>query len=108
MVVQRVLEDALDRLAGVLGDEAEHGLDRVPQVVGLDLDVDRAAADAGRAPVHEDPGVRQREPLALVPAESRNCPALQASPSARVETSHGTSRMTSRMASIEGTDPPGS
>ena len=42
-----------------------------------------------------------------VPAESRNCPALQASPSASVETSHGTSRITSRMASIEGTEPPG-
>src|SRR3954454_12866091 len=45
--------------------------------------------------------------LPLVPAESRNCPALQASPSASVETSHGTSRMMSRMASIEGTEPPG-
>ena len=45
--------------------------------------------------------------LPLAPAESRNCPALQASPSARVETSHGTSRMTSRMASMDGTDPPG-
>src|SRR5215831_1083506 len=45
--------------------------------------------------------------LPLVPAESRNCPALQASPSASVETSHGTSRMTSRMASMDGTDPQG-
>ena len=45
--------------------------------------------------------------LPLVPAESRNCPALQASPRARVETSHGTSRMMSRMASMDGTDPPG-
>jgi hypothetical protein len=45
--------------------------------------------------------------LPLAPAESRNCPALQASPSASVETSHGTSRMTSRMASMDGTDPPG-
>ena len=45
--------------------------------------------------------------LPLVPAESRNCPALQARPNARVDTSHGTSRMTSRMASIDGTEPPG-
>src|SRR5690348_17242841 len=41
------------------------------------------------------------------PAESRNCPALQARPRARVETSHGTSRMMSRMASMDGTEPPG-
>src|SRR5207248_2245492 len=39
--------------------------------------------------------------LPLAPAESRNCPALQASPSARVDTSHGTSRITSRIASSE-------
>ena len=45
--------------------------------------------------------------LPCVPAESRNWPALQAMPSARVATSHGMSRMTSRMASIDGTEPPG-
>jgi hypothetical protein len=42
-----------------------------------------------------------------VPGDSRNCPALHASPKASVATSQGTSRITSRMASIEGTDPPG-
>ena len=41
-----------------------------------------------------------------VPADSRNCPALQASPIASVDTSHGTSRITSRIASIDGTEPP--
>src|SRR5215218_4891516 len=41
-----------------------------------------------------------------VPADSRNCPALHASPIASVDTSHGTSRITSRIASIDGTDPP--
>src|SRR5690606_15266204 len=42
-----------------------------------------------------------------VPAESRNWPALHARPSARVDTSQGTSRIVSRIASIEGTEPPG-
>ena len=45
--------------------------------------------------------------LPCVPAESRNWPALQAMPNARVATSHGMSRMTSRIASIDGTEPPG-
>ena len=56
VVMQRIVEDALDGLAGVGRDESEDGVHCVPQVVGLDLDVDRAAADAGRAPVHEDAG----------------------------------------------------
>ena len=38
--------------------------------------------------------------LPFAPAERRNCPALHASPRARVATSFGISRMTSRMASI--------
>ncbi len=45
--------------------------------------------------------------LPCVPAESRNWPALQAMPNASVATSHGMSRMTSRIASIDGTEPPG-
>jgi hypothetical protein len=45
--------------------------------------------------------------LPRVPAERRNWPALQAMPNARVDTSHGMSRMTSRIASIDGTEPPG-
>ena len=64
-VVQRVLVDPLVWLPGVLGDRAEHGLHRVPQVVGLQLKIDRGAADAGRPLVHEDPRMRQREPPPL-------------------------------------------
>ena len=45
--------------------------------------------------------------LPLVPAVNRNCPAEQASPTASVATSHGMTRMMSRIASIEATDPPG-
>jgi hypothetical protein len=41
------------------------------------------------------------------PADSRNCPALAAIPIASVATSLGISRITSRMASIADTDPPG-
>jgi hypothetical protein len=42
-----------------------------------------------------------------VPAVSRNCPALAAMPTAIVETSLGIARITSMMASIAGTEPPG-
>lgn len=45
--------------------------------------------------------------LPFAPADSRNCPALHASPRASVATSLGMRFMTSRIASIEGTDPPG-
>jgi hypothetical protein len=65
LVMQGIAEDALDRLARVLGDEAEDRIHGVPQVVGLHLDVHRAAADSRRAPVHEDARVRQRVSLAL-------------------------------------------
>jgi hypothetical protein len=47
VVMQRIVEDTLDGLAGVFRDEAEHGIHRVPQIIGLDLDVDRAAPDTG-------------------------------------------------------------
>jgi hypothetical protein len=78
--VPGVGEDALDRLAGVLGDEVEYGVHRVPQVVGLNLDLDRAAADAGRATVHQDPGVRQREPLALDAGRQQELPGAAGQP----------------------------
>ena len=42
-----------------------------------------------------------------VPADSRNCPALAAIPMASVLTSLGISRITSWIASIAGTEPPG-
>ncbi len=42
-----------------------------------------------------------------VPADSRNWPALAAIPIASVATSLGISRITSRMASIADTEPPG-
>src|SRR5215207_2433749 len=45
--------------------------------------------------------------LPFVPAESRNWPALAAMPTAIVETSFGIDRMTSAMASIAETEPPG-
>ena len=45
--------------------------------------------------------------LPRVPADSRNWPALHAMPNASVATSHGMSRMTSRIASMDGTEPPG-
>ena len=80
VVVQRVVEDPRHRLAGVLGDEPEHGVDRVPQVVGLDLDVDGAAADPGRAPVHQDARVRQREPLAPGPGREQELPGAAGQP----------------------------
>ena len=80
VVVQRVVEDALHRLAGVLGDQAEHRVDRVPQVVGLDLDVDRTAADARRTAVHQDPRVRQCEPLALGPGREQELPGAAGQP----------------------------
>ena len=56
----------------------------VLQVLGLDLDVGRGAADAGRALVHQDPRVRQANRLPGVPAVSRNWPMLAARPIARV------------------------
>ena len=56
--------DLLDRLTGVLGDQPHHHVLGVLEVLGLDLDVDRAAADAGRALVHQHPRVRQRVALA--------------------------------------------
>lgn len=62
--MQGVLEDALERLTRVAGDQAEDGVAHVPQIVGLRLDLDRGAADARRSLVHEDPCVRQRPPLA--------------------------------------------
>src|SRR5689334_21314351 len=80
MVVQGIVEDPRHRLAGVLGNEAQHGVDRVPQVVGLDLDVDRAAADPGRATVHQDAGVRQREPLALGAGREQELPGAAGQP----------------------------
>src|SRR5215471_21489151 len=61
VIMQGVVEDALDRLAGVLRDEPEYGVHQVPQIVGLDFDVGGAATDTSRAPVHKDAGVRQRE-----------------------------------------------
>src|SRR5690554_2657245 len=45
--------------------------------------------------------------LPFVPAESKNCPALYAMPKTSVETSLGIVRITSRMANMAGTDPPG-
>ena len=62
-----VVADPLERLAGVLGDQPEHRLHGVPQVVGLQLDVDGRPADAGRPLVHEDPGVPQGVALAVRP-----------------------------------------
>jgi hypothetical protein len=42
-----------------------------------------------------------------VPAVSRNCPALAAMPTAMVVTSFGIARITSMIASMAGTEPPG-
>lgn len=42
------------RPPGVAGDQVEHGVAGVPQVVGLQLHVDGRAADAGRALVEQD------------------------------------------------------
>ena len=80
VVVQGIVEDPRHRLAGVLGDEAQHGVDHVPQVVGLDLDVGRAAADPGRSSVHQDAGVRQREPLALGAGREQELPGAAGQP----------------------------
>ena len=100
--------DGLAVLPRVLGDQAEHRVAGVPQVVGLELDVDGRAADARRALVQEHPGVRQRVPLARgargeqeLARRSRPCRAP------RCCTSLGMSRMTSWIASIAGTEPPG-
>ena len=60
-----VLLDLLDRLAGVLGDEARHLLLDVEHLLGLDLDVGGRAADAARGLVHHDAGVRRGVALAL-------------------------------------------
>jgi hypothetical protein len=79
-IVQRVIEDPLERLPGVRRDQPEHDVDRVPQVVGLDLDVHGAAADAGRAAVHEDARVRQREALALGPGREQELPGAAGQP----------------------------
>ena len=68
------------RLPGVVGDEAEHGVAHVPQVVGLHLDLDRRAADARRALVHQDPRVRQRPALALRPRREQELPGAAREP----------------------------
>ena len=72
--------DPLDRLAGVLGDQPHHHVLGVLEVLGLDLDVDRGAADAGRALVHEDPAVRQREPLARRTGREQELPHARRQP----------------------------
>jgi len=48
VVARGIVEDLPDRLAGVLGDEAEHGVRHVPRVVRLDFDVGGAACAASR------------------------------------------------------------
>jgi hypothetical protein len=108
-----VVEDALDRLAGVLRDDAEHGVHRVPQVVGLDFDVDRAAPDPRRTPVHEDAGVGQREPLALGPGREQELPGTAGQPEgqrrdlARHEPHHVADGEHGRHRSAGGVDPQG-
>ena len=79
-VAQRVRGDALDRLAGVFGDDAEHRVARLAQVVGLQFDVDRRTADARRALVHEHAGVRQREPLARRARGEQELPGARGPP----------------------------
>src|SRR5882757_243580 len=59
-----VLGDLLEGLSGVLGDQLGHPALGVQQLLGLDLDVGGGAAEAGGGLVHQDAGVRQREPLA--------------------------------------------
>jgi len=60
----RVPGDGRELLPGVFGNQpVHHGLG-VFQVLGLELYVDRGALDAGRTLVHQDPRVRQGEPLA--------------------------------------------
>ena len=107
-VPQRVLADPLDGLAGVLGDEARGpcpGCAAGPRAC--------SSMSAAVPPMPDDPWCSSTREWASayrlpgVPAESRNCPALAAQPIASVLTSLGMSRMTSWMASIAGTDPPG-
>lgn len=45
-VVQGVLEDPLHGLTGVVGDESEHGVAHVTEVVRLRFDLDRGSADS--------------------------------------------------------------
>src|SRR5882757_5780066 len=59
-----VLGDLLEGLPGVLGDQLGHPALGVQQLLGLDLDVRGGAAQARGGLVHQDAGVRQREPLA--------------------------------------------
>ena len=76
MVVQRVLEDPLDRLTGVLRDQPQHGVPGVPQVVRLQLDVDSGPADPAEPWCSSTRAFGSAFRLPLVPADSRNCPAL--------------------------------
>ena len=107
-VVQRIGEDALDR-----SDRCPSAMR--PSTVSRVWRRSSACTSTSTAepPMPAEPWcIRMRacgraKRLPGVPAESKNCPALQAKPRARVETSHGTSRITSRIASIDGTEPPG-
>jgi hypothetical protein len=107
VVAQRVLEDALDALAGALGDDPQDGVAHVAQVVSLQRDVDGASANTGRALVQQHLGVRERVPLALGAA------AQQELASAVRHAQHdggnvvGSSCMVSAIASIAVTEPPG-
>ena len=79
-VAPRVALDGLEVLPGVVADQPQHGVARVPQVVGLDRDVHRGAADAGRALVEQDSRMREREPLALRAGAEQELPRTARDP----------------------------
>jgi hypothetical protein len=57
--------DLLLRLAGVVREDVLEQVPHPQDLLGLDLDVGGLAAAAGVRLVHQDPGVGQREALAL-------------------------------------------
>jgi len=95
------------RLTGVLRDQAEDGFDRVAAGRRPDS-FDRAAGPIpARTRGAQDAAWRQarsRLPLAAVREAGTGRWRWQASPSAMVRRRHCTSRMTSRMASMDGTE----
>lgn len=79
----------------------------VAQVVFLQGDVDGAPTDTSGPWCSSIRAFCRPYRFPFAPADSRNCPALQPRPSARVVTSLGMDRMRSRRASMAGTEPPG-
>ena len=47
VIAQRIVEDPVQRLSGLLRDQAQDGVADVPQIVGLQFDVGGVAADTG-------------------------------------------------------------